>query len=37
LNGDVAEDIVLDGWVDVTLELAKEIFMIWKSENELDG
>jgi hypothetical protein len=37
LYDDVAEDIALDGWVDDTVELAKEIFMIWKSENELEG
>ena len=36
LYDDVAEDITLDGWADVTLELAKEIFMVWKSECELE-
>jgi hypothetical protein len=28
LYDDVAEDMTLDEWYDVTLELAKEIFMI---------
>ena len=34
LYNDVAEDMM---WVDVTLELAKEIFMIWKCECEFQG
>jgi len=26
---DLAEDMTLDGWVDVALELAGQVFMIW--------
>jgi len=36
-HGDVAEDMTLDGCVDVTLELANEIFMTWKKKCELEG
>jgi len=38
LYDDVTEDMMLDGWVDhdVTPELAKEVFLIWKSEYELE-
>jgi len=37
LYDDVAEYMKLDGWVDVTPELTKEVPMIWKSECELEG
>jgi hypothetical protein len=28
----LVEGMTLDGWVDVTLELANQIFMIWNNE-----
>jgi hypothetical protein len=36
LYDDVAQDMILDEWLDVTLELAKGIFVMWKSEYELE-
>ena len=32
LYDDLVEDMILDGCIDVTLELANQIFMIWNSE-----
>ena len=37
LYNDVTEDITSNGWIDVTLELADRIFMIWNSECTLQG
>jgi hypothetical protein len=37
LYDDLAADMMLDGWVDVTLELANQIFMVWNSERTLRG
>jgi len=34
---DLAEDMTLNGWVDVALELANQIFRIWNSECTFQG
>ena len=37
LYNTVLEDMIWDGWTDVSRDLAREVFAIWKSENELEG
>jgi len=37
LYDDVLEDMMLDGWTDVSRDLAREVFAIWNSENRIGG
>ena len=37
LYNTVLEDMIWDGWTDVSRDLARVVFAIWESENELGG